>query len=233
MIKFAAIIAMMCGFSVSYTIPTQNAFLNYQQPMAIRSTQRTMYGLHLLNQQFRNQRVAAFLEEHPNDVDGADYPVQSPNVESVAEAYPSEQFPVEDEPQPEVPAFDELETEDSVDDEPAASASDPAFESGSIPEKKIENLPDTADATEEEEQETQVVRRRTSSKSTGANAYFPINFGNVQGGAIAVANSYSTGNSGSSISTAKAYGSLVNAELRRSSLVQLRKKSAKLRGRQY
>lgn len=35
-------------------------FMYYQQPMAYRTAERTMYGVHYQNQQFRNQRVAAF-----------------------------------------------------------------------------------------------------------------------------------------------------------------------------
>ncbi|XP_062550483.1 uncharacterized protein LOC134215279 isoform X2 [Armigeres subalbatus] len=232
MLKLVSIFTVLFGISVAYTIPAQNAFAHYQRPMAYRTAQRTMYGVHFQNQQFRNQRVAAFPgEAHLDDVVAAEEPVYDPNVEILPEAFPSEQFPVEDEPQADVPAFHELDAEESVADEPLALPAAPAVESVLIPEKKVKKVPVLVDSVEEEVQSTQVARRRGASSSPVPNAYFPINFGGVKGGAVAIANSYSTGKKGTATSTATAYGTPVTAELRRGSSVQLRKKPAKLRVR--
>ncbi|EAT32928.1 AAEL014834-PA [Aedes aegypti] len=232
MMKLVTIFVVLCGISAGYSIPQRNGFMYYQQPLGYQIAQRTMYGAHFQNQQFRNQRVAALPSMLPYDADSADLPQQGPNVESVAEAYPSEQFPLEDEAQPDVPAIYEEEAEEPIADEPLAAPANPAVVSASIPErKKKSKTPVKADSDEKEEQDAQS-ERRGASGSAAPNAYFPINFGSANGGAIAVANSYSTGQGGSATSTATAYGSPATAELRRSSVDQLRNRPAKIRGRQ-
>lgn len=191
---------------------------------------QAMYGLHYQNQQLRNQRRSAGVSAlaagtYLKDVESAETPVQDPNVQSVADAYPAEQYPVEDVPLQDVPAVNEFEAEEPIADEPVAAPAVPAV----IPEKKKKKV--TVQLDSDEEEDTQV-SRRGGSRPAAPNAYFPINFGSTNGGAIAIANSYSTGKGGSATSTATAYGSPATAELRRAAPAQLRKKPAKLRARQ-
>ncbi|XP_065074108.1 uncharacterized protein LOC135698136 isoform X2 [Ochlerotatus camptorhynchus] len=237
MIKVVAVLVVLCGISAGYSIPMRNAFMYYPQPMGYMAPRQTMYGVHYQNQQLRNQRrsagVSAFAAGNTlasgtylKDVESAELPVQDPNVQSVADVYPGEQFPLEDEVQQDVPAFHELEAEEPIADESFAAA--PAV----IPDKKKKKVTVQLDSAEEDEQDTQV-SRRGASRPAAPNAYFPINFGSASGGAIAIANSYSTGKGGSATSTATAYGSPATAELRRSAPVQLKRKPAKLRARQY
>lgn len=239
MIKVVAVLVVLCGISSGYSIPMRNAFMYYQQPMGYMAPRQAMYGAHYQNQQLRSQRrsagVSAFAAgnnlasgTYLKDVESAELPVQDPNVQSVADVYPGEQFPLEDEVQHDVLAVHELEAEEPLADESFAAPAAPAV----IPDKKKKKVTVQLDSAEEEEQDSQVSRRGASRPAT-PNAYFPINFGSASGGAIAIANSYSTGKGGSATSTATAYGSPSTAELRRSAPVQLRKKPAKLRARQY
>ncbi|XP_001649691.2 uncharacterized protein LOC5565345 [Aedes aegypti] len=240
MMNTVVILAVLCGISAGYSIPAQNAYANFQQPTGFRTVQRTMYGVHFQNfqnEQLRNQRVSDFVpgthqnDCHHNDVENADWPVQNTNVGSAADAYPSEQFPVEEEPHQDVPAIYEDESEEPIADEPFAAPAVPAVVPASVPEKKKKKVPVQIDSNEEEEQVAQS-GRRGAKDSTGSGAFFPINFGSTNGGAIAIANSYSTGKGGSATSTATAYGSPATAELRRNSATQLRRKPSKLRSRQ-
>ncbi|EAT47648.1 AAEL001263-PA [Aedes aegypti] len=222
MIKIVACLVVMCGFSAGYSIPAQNAFMYYQQPMSYRTVQRTMYGSHFRNEQFRNQRVSDLAPGvHPNDcqhIDSAELPVQDANVGSVADAYPSEQFPVEED----VPAVYEDESEEPLADEVSVPAP--------LPEKKNKGVPTKVYSSEEEEEDTD---EEIGSNDTAApNTFFPINFGSANGGAIAIANSYSTGKGGSATSTSTAYGTPATSELRRKAVLQLRRRPAKFRGRQ-
>nr|XP_019546243.2 uncharacterized protein LOC109416628 [Aedes albopictus] len=240
--KAVAVLVVLCGISAGYAIPVQNAFMHYQQPTGFRTVQRTMYGVHFQNQHFqngqlRNQRVSDFAAPvHPNDCqhtdhDGADWPVPSANADPAAAAYPSEQYPIE-EPHQDVPAVYEDEAEEPIADEPLAAPAVPApVPAATVPEKKKKKVPVQVDSNEEEEQDAQV-SRRGADDAGASNAFFPINFGSASGGAIAIANSYSTGKGGSATSTATAYGSPATAELRRPSATQLRKRPSKLRGRQ-
>nr|XP_029721889.1 uncharacterized protein LOC109416637 isoform X2 [Aedes albopictus] len=223
MMKVVAVLVVLLGISAGYSIPRQNAYLHYQQPMGYRTIQRSMYGVQFRNQQFRNQRVTDFdAGMHPYDFDHAELPVQDPNVESVA----SEPLPVEEESHQDVPVVYEDEVEEPTEDEPSAAPAVPAIASVAAPEKKKKTVPARASSGEEENQGTP-----TGQGSIGS-AFFPINFGSASGGSIAIANSYSTGKGGSATSTATAYGSPVTAELRRTSASQLKKRPAKLRGRQ-
>lgn len=61
------------------------------------------------------------------------------------------------------------------------------------------------DAEDDEEEEEQIAPVRTKSRTPSGATYFPVSFGNTNGGAIAIANSYSTG--GTASSRATAYGS--------------------------
>ncbi|XP_019545681.1 uncharacterized protein LOC109416155 isoform X2 [Aedes albopictus] len=234
MMKVVAVLVVLCGISAGYSVPMRNAFMYYQQPMGYMGQRQAMYGLHYQNQQLRNQRrsagVSAFAAgnnlaagSYLKDVESAETPVQDAPV---ADAYPAEQYPVEDVPQQDVPAVNEFEAEEPIADEPVAAPAVPAV----IPEKKKKKVTVQLDSAEEEEQDAQVARRG-GSRPAAPNAYFPINFGSTNGGAIAIANSYSTGKGGSATSTATAYGSPATAELRRAAPAQLRKKPAKLRAR--
>ncbi|XP_065074087.1 uncharacterized protein LOC135698127 [Ochlerotatus camptorhynchus] len=256
MIKVVAVLVVLSGISTGYSIPMRNAFMYYQQPIGYMSPRQAMYGIHYQNQQLRNQGRSAgvsafaagnniatgtYLKDCQNtDGESAELPAQDSNVQSVAEAYPEEQFPLEDVPQDgqfpleyvpqyDVPAVHEVEAEEPIADEPVAAA--PAVPA-MIPDKKKKKVTVQLDSDEEEEQDSQVSRRGASRPATPS-AYFPINFGSTNGGAIAIANSYSTGKGGSAVSTATAYGNPVTAELRRSAPVQLKKRPSKLRAGQY
>ncbi|XP_062541283.1 uncharacterized protein LOC134209307 [Armigeres subalbatus] len=180
---------------------------HYQQPLAYNTAKHKIDGLHSQYQQFRNQRVAAFPEVQLNDADNIDLPVHDPYVEPIAAAFPPHQLPVEDEP-----AFYESEPE-----EPIADDDLPVGASSLIPEKKIKNT--QTDSAEEVEHGG---HRNAVTNSAIPNVYFPINLGGANSGTVAVANSYSTGDGGSSTSIATAYGRPVNAEP-----VQLRKRPTK------
>ncbi|XP_065074074.1 uncharacterized protein LOC135698122 [Ochlerotatus camptorhynchus] len=256
MIKAVAVLVVLCGISAGYSIPMRNAFMYYQQPMGYMYPRQSMYGIHYQNQQLRNQGRSAgvsafaagnniatgtYLKDCQNtDVESAELPNQDSNVQSVAEAYPEEQFPLEDVPQDEqfpledvpqydVPAVHEVEPEEPIADEPVAAA--PAVPAVIPDKKKKKKVTVQLDSDEEEEQDSQVSRRGASRPATPS-AYFPINFGSTSGGAIAIANSYSTGKGGSAVSSSTAYESPATAELRRSAPVQLQKRPAKLRSRQ-
>ncbi|EAT32930.1 AAEL014833-PA [Aedes aegypti] len=212
MMKCLIILAVLCVLCAGYSIPMQNGFMYYQQPMAYRVAHRTAHGVHYQNQQLQE-----------ND---AEVPVQDPYVEPAA--YPSEQFPADVEPQFDVPAVHEIEADVPLADvEPVAAPAVPA--TVNAPEKKKKKVPVKVDSDEEQDAQ---VGRRSSDGAAAPSVYFPLNFGNTKGGAIAVANSYSTGKDGSATSTATAYGSPATAELRRTAPVQLKKKPAKLRARQ-
>jgi hypothetical protein len=63
-------------------------------------------------------------------------------------------------------------------------------------------------AADEEDEETHPVRTRTRGGNPNPfNTYFPVSFGSTNGGAIAIANSFSTGKGGTASSRATAYGS--------------------------
>lgn len=62
----------------------------------------------------------------------------------------------------------------------------------------------------EEDEEDAVVpygRRGSQAQPQPHHTFFPVNFGSTSGGAIAIANSYSTGKGGTATSHATAYGS--------------------------
>ncbi|XP_062708741.1 uncharacterized protein LOC109416657 [Aedes albopictus] len=233
MMKVVVVLTALFAIAAGYYIPRQNAFIGYPQPMGYQQwAQRTMYGVHLTNQQFRNQRVSDFdAGLHPNDCQhtdttSAELPVHDSNEESIADAYPSVQLPVEEEPVRDVPAVFEDEVEDSIEDEPLTASAVSAAVPATVPENKKKTVSARADSSEEEDQDTP-----TGQGSIGS-AFFPINFGSASGGSIAIANSYSTGKGGSATSTATAYGSPATVGLKRVPAPQLRKRPAKLRGRQ-
>ncbi|XP_019546223.3 uncharacterized protein LOC109416608 [Aedes albopictus] len=239
MIKFVAVLAVLCGITAGYRVPVQNAFMYYQQPMGYMPSQ--IYGIHYQNQQLKNQRVSAFaagntiatgtyLKDCQNTDDESDEEaVQDPNVEAVAEANPAE-VPVEDESNQDAPAVNETEDEESVADEPTAAPVAPAVAPATVPEKKKKKVPAVPVDSDEEEEQVTKGGRRGASDSAAPNAFFPISFGSTSGGPIAIANSYNTGKEGTASSTAIAHGSSPTDELRRVP-VQLKKKPSKLQAR--
>lgn len=95
-----------------------------------------------------------------------------------------------------------------------------------VPNKKLPGVPIVPTQTYDQEEEPQVAvaappRRRVSldedeeptrvrargGQPNPFNTYFPVSFGSTNGGAIAIANSYSTGKGGTASSRATAYGS--------------------------
>ncbi|XP_065075191.1 uncharacterized protein LOC135698956 [Ochlerotatus camptorhynchus] len=246
MIKIVAVLAVLCGISAGYSIPVQNAFMYYQQPMGSMASRQSLYGIHYQNQQLRNPgrsaAVSAFAAGNTiatgtylkdcqdADDESGDLPAQDQNVQSVADAYPEEQIPFEDVPQYDVPAVHEVEAEEPIADDPAAAS--PVVPAVISDKKKKKKVTVQLDSDEEEEQDSQV-SRRGAGRPAAPNAFFPINFGGTNGDIIAIANSYSTGKDGSAISSASAYGSPATAELRKATPVQMKKKPAKVRARQY
>lgn len=153
-----------------------------------------------------------------NDEDGA---------VSIAEAYPAEDEqetfadepaqndePVQaDAPQadapvaPVAPVADEVPLADPV---PAAAPVAPV-----LPKRK-NKVTVELDTQDDEDQYVAPKKGRPAygAASNPINTFFPINFGNTQGGAIAVANAYSTGQKGGARSHAIAYGSPASAAKR-------------------
>lgn len=112
-------------------------------------------------------------------------------VQSVAEAYP---------------APDSNETDQNEDEEPTGIASRPANdipEELPVPEsppkfvpndnKKTQVQRDEQEDDEEDEEAAGPPVRSSKRGSQGGASYFPVTFGSTNGGAIAIANSYSTG----------------------------------------
>ncbi|XP_058067091.1 uncharacterized protein LOC131216578 [Anopheles bellator] len=163
----------------------------------------------------------------------------APAVQSFADAYPAEASPEND-----IPYGDEG---DLLAD-PGASSVGSAFDGASVvddtgleplapsvavPDKQKKKVTTVQlDSASEEEQDDDAgeepsavsfgTRRGNSSKPGAASggSMFPVTFGSTNGGAIAIANSYSTGKGGSATSHATAYGSPASVpEDRRRSIV--------------
>ncbi|XP_055630861.1 uncharacterized protein LOC129771345 isoform X2 [Toxorhynchites rutilus septentrionalis] len=233
MYKFVALFVVLCGISVGFSTPVRKAAY-YRQALPHNARQQTVYGFHSQNKQRlidqRSTGVSAFAAIAPGtnlkDSESAELPAQDEqDVNSVVEALPEADFvPVEDETLNDAPIDSDQEADGTIANEPAAV---PAL---AVPDmKKKVSVQIESDEDEEEVQ----VSRAGGKVPALPNSYFPINFGSTNGGAIAVANAYSTGKGGSAISTANAYGRPAAAALRRISPVQLRRKPAKLRARKY
>uniref|UniRef100_A0A3F2YWM1 Uncharacterized protein n=1 Tax=Anopheles epiroticus TaxID=199890 RepID=A0A3F2YWM1_9DIPT len=159
-----------------------------------------------------------------------------PSVQSFADAYPAEAVP-----ENEIPLSDDggqleqdanagseldfaLENEEPLEDIPAAA---PVVPTTDKRKKKVTVQLDSASAEEDQEDEEQVsfgTRRGSAGRPSGGSSgpMFPVTFGSTNGGAIAIANSYSTGKGGSATSHATAYGSpaSVPEERRRAVILQ-------------
>ncbi|XP_035785960.1 uncharacterized protein LOC118463477 isoform X1 [Anopheles albimanus] len=187
-------------------------------------------------------------------------PVEAPAIQSFAEAYPAEASPEND-----IPFGDEsdllgdaegtaLDTPASNDDALFDLPVVPAVAAPGVPDKRKKKVTTTVqldsasgeeeqddDEADEEQTAVSVGTRRGSSSSSSrpassAGPMFPVTFGSTNGGAIAIANSYSTGKGGSATSHATAYGSpaAIPEERRRSVSAQQQLRSnrpAKLRTR--
>lgn len=138
-------------------------------------------------------------------------PVENDDAVSIAEAYPPAAAEESDEPQ-----HDELDVP-VVADAPVAAEAPVAADVPQNKNKVTVEL-DTAVADEEDAlavQHDEVPAYNKARRPANAQpaqpasnpVYFPINFGNTNGGAIAVANAYSTGQKGGARSHAIAYGS--------------------------
>lgn len=134
---------------------------------------------------------------------------------SIAEAYPPPA--ADEEAEAEEPQQDEIDLPVAADVPVAPPA--PIAPVYKKKNKVTVQLDTSAAADDEEEQDVAIqhdeipvynkARRPAAGKapSNPINTYFPINFGNTNGGAIAVANAYSTGQKGGARSHAIAYGS--------------------------
>jgi hypothetical protein len=83
---------------------------------------------------------------------------------------------------------------------PVAPADLPAAAHDEIPETPVKKAPAVpqSDEKDDDEEEEQVQIKKSSRGSNGI-TYFPVSFGSTNGGAIAIANSYSTGKGKGSI----------------------------------
>ncbi|XP_055629345.1 uncharacterized protein LOC129770493 [Toxorhynchites rutilus septentrionalis] len=247
MYKFVALFVILCGISVGFSTPVRKAIVYQRQTLPYMARQQTMYGFHYQNQQRQNDHrstgVSAFAVgntiapgSYLKDAESAELPAQDEHdVHSDVEALPESDFvPIEDETLSDVPTDSDQEADETNAYEPAAAPAFlpvvPAVIPVAVPNKTKKVFVPTE--SDEDEKEVQVSRRGGKVPAL-PNSYFPINFGSTNGGAIAVANAYSTGKGGSATSTSNAYGSPAAAELRRASPVQLRRKPAKLRARKY
>lgn len=150
-------------------------------------------------------------------------PLQDGDSLSVAEAYPS----ADDSSAllaADVPLENEIQSDNSNEEYPLVQA-DPAFvpvapqqDSHVAPSKKNKKkkAPTPAPVEEEEEEdEDEIVPSANKGGKQWPNSFFPMNFGRTSGGAIAVANSFSTGKGGTATSHATAYGSPAAAAKKR------------------
>lgn len=154
-----------------------------------------------------------------NDEDGA---------VSIAEAYPAEEETFADEP---VQNDEPVQADAPQDDAPVAPVAPVADEvpladplpaaaaplAPVLPKRK-NKVTVELDTQDDEDQYVAPKKGRPAyggaAASNPINTFFPINFGNTQGGAIAVANAYSTGQKGGARSHAIAYGSPASAAKR-------------------
>lgn len=133
---------------------------------------------------------------------------------SVAEAYP-ESDDTSALLAADVPIENEIQSDNNNEEYPIAQA-DPVFlpvapqqDSPFAPPKKNKKKATTPAPveTEEEEEEDNYAPFANKKGQQWPNSFFPMNFGRTSGGAIAVANSFSTGKGGTATSHATAYGS--------------------------
>lgn len=164
-------------------------------------------------------------------------------MQSFADAYPADALP-----ENEIPLSDDggqleqdgnaggeldfaLDNEEPLEDVPAVAAAPLVPTTTDKRKKKVTVQLDSASAEDDQEDEEQVSfgtrRGGSAGRPAGGSAgpMFPVTFGSTNGGAIAIANSYSTGKGGSATSHATAYGSpaSVPEERRRAVVLQQQK----------
>uniref|UniRef100_A0A182MGG9 Uncharacterized protein n=1 Tax=Anopheles culicifacies TaxID=139723 RepID=A0A182MGG9_9DIPT len=160
-----------------------------------------------------------------------------PSVQSFADAYPAEPLP-----ENEIPYQDDqggqleqesnsgseldfaLDNEEPLEDVPVSVPLVPQPTMTDKRKKKVTVQLDSASAEDDQEDEEVSFGTRRGSRPSGGSGgpMFPVTFGSTNGGAIAIANSYSTGKGGSATSHATAYGSpaTVPEERRRAVVLQ-------------
>ncbi|CAO1319582.1 unnamed protein product [Diamesa tonsa] len=193
------------------------------QPIKYRAAQAT--GVSAFSS---GKRVAAgtYLKQAELVEDEDQFPTQQDeeegNVQSVAEAYPEgddEQNDDEEEQQTvyRIPANKvPKQFVPAVQAVPAEDEAVPEAPTRFVPNK---NRKTPVQVQDDEEDEEDIPVRKNSNRgnqqpSQLGGTYFPVSFGSTNGGAIAIANSFSTGKGGSASSRATAYGSPSKANKR-------------------
>uniref|UniRef100_A0A336M5D6 CSON004364 protein n=1 Tax=Culicoides sonorensis TaxID=179676 RepID=A0A336M5D6_CULSO len=214
-----SVITVLTCVSMAVSLPTpQGMYLYGTSPYSRNSPlQQAMY-MHLYSQPLRANRpsgVSAYasgnLIKTGTYLKDAEYIKRKVNgrlhtVSSVAEASPEDNepellnddadvqedyvpqdFPEQDVPEQDVPVQDDT----------------PLADTPLKPKKtKVEVHLDTQN--DDDDDDDYAPARRGG--SSGSNTYFPIKFGNTNGGAIAIANAFSNGKGGTAASRATAYG---------------------------
>lgn len=146
-------------------------------------------------------------------------PLQDGDALSIAEAYPDAE-----DTSALLAADNEIGQLDANEQYPVAPA-DPIVPAPVAPQqdapvkknkKKVVAAPAPVEAEDDEEDyEPSVTKAGRPSAAAQPWSYFPMHFGSTSGGAIAVANSFSTGKGGTATSHATAYGSSAAIKKRR------------------
>ncbi|KAG5678889.1 hypothetical protein PVAND_008516 [Polypedilum vanderplanki] len=140
-------------------------------------------------------RTGTFVGQNEYDNQDASQLPEDQLVHSVAEAGRPEE---DQEHEVQHDEEEEIEQQQPVaSDVPAISHDVPA-------DTPIKKVPTHSDEEDEDDEDAPIPAKKSSRGSSGV-SYFPVSFGSTNGGAIAIANSYSTG--GTASSRATAYGS--------------------------
>lgn len=146
---------------------------------------------------------ATNLNEQPSNDD------PTGNAVSIAESYPAEEdAPVDTELHQENEVL--FEPNPTISYEPLPQKSDAAPASNPVVPEQPPKIAVEIENSEEEDPIAPIVNTNRQQPSQGnwpLNNFFPISFGSTSGGAIAIANSFSTGKGGTAASRATAYGS--------------------------
>uniref|UniRef100_A0A1Y9IW80 DUF4774 domain-containing protein n=1 Tax=Anopheles minimus TaxID=112268 RepID=A0A1Y9IW80_9DIPT len=157
-----------------------------------------------------------------------------PSVQSFADAYPAEPLPeneisfqddggqLEQESNSGSELDFPLDNEEPLEDVPVTVPLVPTTVTDKRKKKVTVQLDSASAEDDQEDEEVSFGTRRGSGSRPSGGPMFPVTFGSTNGGAIAIANSYSTGKGGSATSHATAYGSpaSVPEERRRAVVLQ-------------
>ncbi|XP_053673416.1 uncharacterized protein LOC128723678 isoform X2 [Anopheles nili] len=233
MSKPIVIFVLLCGvaLSVAYPFPyPQNAFVYYRNAFPMMAFPQMQRNAMYRNAMYQNQRLRSFRRSATSGVAAFAAgdnigtgifkdPTTSgfPSVQSFADAYPASAVPENEIPEsddgagflePESSAGSELDF--PIEDEVPLEDALPAPAVPAVSDKRKKKVTVQLDSPEDEQDEADEVsfgtRRGGASRPAGG-PMFPVTFGSTNGGAIAIANSYSTGKGGSATSHATAYGS--------------------------